>query len=95
MEEHLCEKIRILSFQNANNFGAVLQAYGLQQTILSMGYKDVKFINYNPKYLSERYNPFSKTRILSHMTLTGLISYFFFLISSLLRRRCFNYSTNS
>lgn len=51
-------KIRIVSFQNAHNFGAVCQAYGLQQTLLDMGYTDVKFYNYNPQYLKDRYDPF-------------------------------------
>lgn len=50
-------KIRIVSFQNAHNFGAVCQAYGLQQTLYKMGYNDVMFINYNPDYLKQRYNP--------------------------------------
>lgn len=52
------KKIRIVSFQNAHNFGAVCQAYGLQQTLLDMGYEDVKFYNYNPQYLKDRYDPF-------------------------------------
>ena len=51
------KKIRIVSFQNAHNFGAVCQAYGLQQTLLDMGYTDVLFLNYNPKYLKDRYDP--------------------------------------
>lgn len=51
------KKIRIVSFQNAHNFGAVCQAYGLQQTLLELGYMDVLFINYNPQYLKDRYNP--------------------------------------
>jgi len=55
--ENKDKKIRIVSFQNAHNFGAVCQAYGLQQTLLGLGYKDVLFINYNPQYLKDRYNP--------------------------------------
>lgn len=55
--ENKDKKIRIVSFQNAHNFGAVCQAYGLQQTLLELGYKDVLFINYNPQYLKNRYNP--------------------------------------
>lgn len=51
------KKIRIVSFQNAHNFGAVCQAYGLQQTLLDMGYTNTLFINYNPIYLKDRYNP--------------------------------------
>ena len=52
------KKIRIVSFQNAHNFGAVCQAYGLQQALFEMGCKDVKFYNYNPQYLKDRYDPF-------------------------------------
>lgn len=51
------KKIRIVSFQNAHNFGAVLQAYGLQQTLQKNGYEDALFLNYNPSYLKDRYNP--------------------------------------
>ena len=94
MEQNYSKKIRILSFQNAHNFGAVLQAYGLQQTILSMGYTDVKFIYYNPKYLSDRYNPFVW---LAHpikwtiKTLLGrLIRFPFYFISTLRRNAAFD-----
>lgn len=52
--------VRILSFQNAQNYGAVLQAYGLQQVIKSLGFEDVLFINYNPDYLKNRYLAFPK-----------------------------------
>ena len=91
MGSQSCKRIRILSFQNAYNFGAVLQAYGLQQTIMSMGYDDVKFINYNPKYLRDRYNPFAKGYLLPYKTLKGFIcwsmQYPFFLINRLLRNK--------
>ena len=90
------KKIRILSYQNAHNFGAVLQAYGLQQTIKSMGYEDVKFINYNPKYLSDRYNPFLKEHFTPSRKITGTIfkyaNYPFFLLSCLKRNRKFRWS---
>lgn len=69
-------KIRILSFQNAYNFGAISQAYGLQQTIKNLGYKDVKFINYNPKYLSERYSPFLRKYIFPNKSIRGVLSWF-------------------
>lgn len=94
MEQNYSKKIRILSFQNAHNFGAILQAYGLQQTILSMGYTDVKFINYNPKYLSDRYNPFVW---LAHpikwtiKTIFGrLIRFPFYFVSTLRRNAAFD-----
>ena len=86
MEERLCKKIRILSFQNAYNFGAILQAYGLQQTIKSFGYDDVKFINYNPKYLRDRYNPFAKEFLLPYKTIKGFIGWCLFYPFSLISR---------
>ena len=92
------KKIRILSFQNAHNFGAVLQAYGLQQTIKSLGYRDVKFINYNPKYLSDRYTPFLRKYIFPCKNLRGFISWFisypFFVASRLRRNKKFSNSIN-
>lgn len=53
-------KIRIVSFQNAQNYGAILQAYGLMKTIDGLGFNDVAFINYKPRYLTERYSVFSR-----------------------------------
>lgn len=89
MEGQDYKKIRILSFQNAYNFGAVLQAYGLQQTLKSMGYNDVKFIRYNPRYLRDRYNPFIKKHFNPKMSLRGIIGWSlnvpFFLISRICR----------
>ena len=97
MGENYSKKIRILSFQNAHNFGAVLQAYGLQQTILSLGYTDVKFINYNPKYLSDRYKPFSwkqlKPARISLKSIVGRIARVpFYFISTLKRNAAFDSS---
>lgn len=57
------KKIRLLSYQNAHNYGAVLQAYGLQSVLKEHGYDDVKFINYNPCYLSSRYIPIPLKKI--------------------------------
>ena len=88
--------IRLVSFQNAFNFGAVLQAFGLQQTIKSLDYNDVKFLNYTPKYLSDRYNPFTKELLFPYRTLKGFISwcihYPFFLVSRLYRNLVFKRS---
>ncbi len=56
----MSKKVRIISFQNAQNYGAILQAFGLMKTIESLGYEDVQFINYNPPYLRNRYKVLSK-----------------------------------
>lgn len=50
-------KIGILTFHRAHNYGAVLQAYALQETLKEMGH-DVEIIDYNPFYLIDPYKPF-------------------------------------
>lgn len=44
-------KIGILTFHCAHNFGAVLQCYALQETLISMGH-EVDILNYRPQYLA-------------------------------------------
>lgn len=44
-------KIGILTFHCAHNYGAVLQAYGLQEYLKSCGH-EVEVIDYRPKYLT-------------------------------------------
>lgn len=50
-------KIGILTFHSAVNYGAVLQAYGLQEYLKSLGH-DIYLIDYRPLYLSDPYNVF-------------------------------------
>ena len=50
-------KIGILTFHSADNYGAVLQAYGLQEYLLSLGH-EVYIIDYKPKYLIAPYRAF-------------------------------------
>lgn len=40
-------KIGIITFHWATNYGAVIQAYALQEAVASLGH-DVKIINYKP-----------------------------------------------
>ena len=47
------EKIGILTFQWADNFGALLQAYGLQTWLTQQGF-DVSVVNYAPPFLRGR-----------------------------------------
>lgn len=42
--------VKILTFHASNNYGAALQAYGLQQSVMAMGY-ECEFLNYRPQYL--------------------------------------------
>lgn len=57
------KKIGILTFQSADNYGAVLQCFAMQEYLESIGY-DVKVINYVPKYFEKKYSiytPFFST----------------------------------
>lgn len=89
-------KIRILSYQNAQNFGAVLQAYGLQQTLKSLGYTDISFINYNPNYLRKRYLVFpSKWYLPKEKGIRMIVSFYINLPFKLFNRWRRNYLFNN
>lgn len=47
-------KVAILTFQNALNYGAILQAYALQQAINKLG-GDCEIIDYQCSYINEHY----------------------------------------
>ena len=47
-------KIGILTFHCADNYGAVMQCYALQEYLRSLGH-DVYVIDYRPKYVVDRY----------------------------------------
>jgi len=51
-------KIGILTFHCPHNYGAVLQAYALQEKLKSMGH-EVEIIDYRPDYLLSPYSAFS------------------------------------
>lgn len=51
-------KLAILTFYNAYNYGAVLQAYGLQKFLEDMGY-DVEILNYKNNKVENSHNYFS------------------------------------
>lgn len=53
-------KIGILTFQNAVNYGAVLQAYALQNSIEKLG-AEVRLIDYQCNKVNSLYDPFPKT----------------------------------
>lgn len=57
-------KIGILTFHSANNFGALLQAISLQNTINELGDDDCKLINYKPHFIRKDYslNPFKSKK---------------------------------
>lgn len=47
-------KLGILTFHSAHNYGAVLQAYGLQEYLKQHGH-DVYVIDYRPDYITRCY----------------------------------------
>ena len=49
------KKIGILTFHRATNYGAILQAYGLESYLNSKGY-DAKIIDYKPKGMANTYS---------------------------------------
>ena len=53
-------KIGIITFQNAVNYGAVLQTYALQHTIEKLG-GNSEIINYQCKKINYMYDPFPQT----------------------------------
>lgn len=56
------KKIGILTFHSVSNYGAVLQAYALNKTILDKGY-DCEIIDYQNNVMKKEYNVFSKSKI--------------------------------
>lgn len=63
------KKVGILTFHRAHNYGAVLQCYALQETLIKLGY-DACVIDYRNNYIEKMYIPFSlevfKERLASH-----------------------------
>lgn len=50
-------KTGILTFHCAHNYGAVLQAYALQEQLKAFGH-EVEMIDYRPSYLTHGYGAF-------------------------------------
>ena len=48
-------KINTLTTYDVYNYGASLQAYALQQYLTNLGH-EVEIINYQPDYLTRKYN---------------------------------------
>lgn len=62
-------KVGIVTFQETNNYGAVLQNYALQQAIIKRGHQ-VETIDYKSEYIGKPYR-------LSHLKNKGIFSYLF------------------
>lgn len=64
-------KIGILTFHCAHNYGAMLQAFALQQYIKTLGH-DVFLIDYRPIYITKQYRRFVLSRWFSYNILRGI-----------------------
>jgi len=60
------KKIGIITFHRANNYGAVLQCYALQEILIILGY-DVKVVDYRQPYIELLYNPIRYDIICRHI----------------------------
>ena len=77
-------KIGILTFHSAHNYGAVLQAYALQEKLKSLGH-NVEFIEYCPNYLIDPYKIIPKN-IFSSKSVFRIIKDILFLTLTLRKR---------
>lgn len=64
------KKVGIITYHAAHNYGSMLQAYALQQTILKMGF-DCKIINFRTKRQREMYTP----RFMNETSVRKIIKY--------------------
>lgn len=69
-------KVGILTFHCAHNYGAVLQAYALQEYIKTLGHK-VYIIDYRPDYLLKPYSIINKSRLKSKSLIKGVGKFVF------------------
>ena len=58
------KRIGILTFHRADNYGAALQCYALQETIRTLGHY-VEIINYKQPYIESFYKPIQKKELLN------------------------------
>lgn len=83
-------KAAILTFQQTNNYGAILQNYALQHTINKLGY-DADTIDYQSDYISKPYK-------ICHLKNKGLFPYLFgvagYLIYALRTSKCKHFRKN-
>lgn len=64
------KKVGIITYHAAHNYGSMLQAYALQQTILKMGF-DCEIINFRTKRQREMYTP----RFMNGTSIRKIIKY--------------------
>lgn len=84
------KKVGILTFHCANNYGAVLQAYALQEYIASIGY-EVEIIDYRPEYIVNGYRFFPPLRQLPwFIKIRRILVFLLICVPKLIRLMVFN-----
>lgn len=83
------KKIGILTFQWADNYGAVLQSYALRRYLLQNGF-DAEVVNYISEYPARLYKPFNFRANDLKQTLKGLLRCTYNFPAWFMKRRAFN-----
>lgn len=80
-------RVGIITFQETNNYGAVLQNYALQRAIVKKGH-DVRTIDYRSSYIGKPWRP-------AHLKNKGFVSYIFGILGYVIYmprgRKCRNF----
>lgn len=71
------KRVGVITFHRANNFGAVLQCYALQETLKKLGYK-VQIIDYREPYTELIYNPVRWDIMMQGLTRPRLLAGYLF-----------------
>jgi hypothetical protein len=88
------QKIGLLTYHYAHNYGALLQAFSLQNTIKCLGY-DSEFINFELQHIKKGYPVFMVTRTTLLITLKSICYSLITLPLRLYRRRNFDSFINN
>lgn len=86
------KKVGIITFHRANNFGAVLQCYALQETLIKLGF-EAKVIDYREPFTELIYSPFRLDIIKKGITHPRLMGGYIFKAFPKLYKRAKQYNT--
>lgn len=83
------KKIGIITFHSAHNYGAMLQVYALQETLLQFGHQ-VEIVDYRDKKIMSGYKFFKLDHKNVYTLVKSFIASFVFLIPNYIRSKRFN-----
>lgn len=83
------KKIGMITFHSAHNYGAMLQVYALQKTLLNNGYQ-AEIIDYRDKKIMSGYKLFKLNKKNLYTIIKSFASSLFFLIPNYMRAKRFN-----